>query len=89
MSTTADRRQKRKEIRFLQSESAWLQKARFALQKAEAAREKLADARDEEPEPYTLPLDDGHLALEAFEEALEARAQTLLEAVQEQRQSLR
>lgn len=86
---SAERRRKRKEIRLMNSESVWLQKALFAVRKAEEARDKLADARDEDPEPYTMPVDGNELSMEALEDALEARAKKLRETVKERRRDLR
>lgn len=86
---SSQRRQKRKEIRILQSESAWLQKALFALQKAEDAREKFADAREEDVPPFDLNLNGEILSVEEFEEALENRIQELLTDVRERRRNLR
>lgn len=83
-----ERRQKRKEIRLLQSESVWLQKALFALRKAEAAREKLADARDAEEESYTLVLDGEERSLEALEDGLEHRIEDLMRTVRTMRNNL-
>ena len=87
--SSQDRRQQRREIRLIQSESAWLQKALFALHKAEAAREKLEEAQGKDPSPYTLRMDNEPVALEAFEEALEARAQSLMAEVKARRQVMR
>lgn len=83
-----ERRQKRKEIRFIQSESVWLQKALFALHKAEAAHEKVADARDEETGDYTLKYPGGSYNIEAFESALEQRIEKLMGTVREMRGNL-
>jgi hypothetical protein len=84
-----DRRRQRKEIDIQQSESVWLQKALFALRKAEAAHEKLADARDEEPDPYTLQVEDGRLAVDSLQEALEERIKVLLATIRERRRAMR
>lgn len=83
-----ERRQKRKEIGHMQSESVWLQKALFALRKAEDAREKLADARDEAPEPYVLAVGERDVSVEELEEALDQRAERLIKTVREMRRSL-
>jgi hypothetical protein len=83
-----ERRQKRAEIRHLQSESVWLQKALFALRKAESAREMRADARDEEVSPYVLSLGEASVRVEAIEDALEERAKELIETVRQMRRNL-
>jgi hypothetical protein len=83
-----DRRRKRKEVRYLQSESVWLQKAVFALRKAEAARESLADVRDEEAEPYFLSVGDRELSIQDLDEALDVRVEALMKTVREMRRSL-
>jgi hypothetical protein len=83
-----DRRRKRKEVRYLQSESVWLQKAVFALRKAEAAREALADARDEEAGPYLLPVGGHELSIQELDEALDTRVEALMKTVREMRRSL-
>lgn len=80
-----DRRKERRQTRLMQSESAWLQKALFALRKVEDTRDRMADLRDEEPEPYTLPIDGREVPLEEVEDALEARAGAILERVRERR----
>jgi hypothetical protein len=87
--SSQDRRQQRQEIRYIQSESAWLQKALFALHKAEAAREKLEEAQGRDPSPYALTMAGERVELEVFEEALEARAQSLLAELQARRQVMR
>jgi hypothetical protein len=84
-----ERRQVRKEIRLIQSESVWLQKALFALRKAEAAREKVADAREEKQETYSFAVGGSDLLLEDLEESLEARIELLVQKVREMRKSLR
>ena len=84
-----DRRQRRKEIKLLSTESAWLQKALFALHKAEDAREKLADSQGEEASDFILDLDGKHLDVEDFQEAMENRIKTLLDEVRERRKILR
>ena len=84
-----DRRQRRKEIKLLSNESAWLQKALFALQKAEDARERLADARGEEDVEFVLELDGNELSVEEFQEAMEGRIKFLLDEVRERRKVLR
>ena len=83
-----ERRQKRKEITHLQSESVWLQKALFALRKAEDARQKLADARDESGEPYVLRVGDREVSVEELEEGLDQRAERLIKTVREMRRNL-
>jgi hypothetical protein len=87
--SSQDRRQQRQEIRYIQSESAWLQKALFALHKAETAREKLEEAQGKSPRPYALTMGGERVELEVFEEALEARAQSLLAELQARRQVMR
>ncbi len=89
MSTQAQRRQQRKEIRLIQNHSSWLQKALFALQKAETAREKLADAKDEDLERFVIEYDGEEYDVEAFEEALESRVKNLLEVTRERRRAMR
>lgn len=89
MSTQAQRRQQRKEIRLIQNHSSWLQKALFALQKAETAREKLADAKDEDLEPFVIEYEGTDYDVEAFEEALESRVKNLLEVTRERRRAMR
>ncbi len=83
-----ERRQKRKEITHLQSESVWLQKALFALRKAEDAWQKLADSREETGEPYTLRVGGREVAVEDLEEGLDQRAERLIKTVREMRRSL-
>lgn len=90
MSTQAQRRQQRKEIRLIQNHSSWLQKALFALQKAETAREKLSDAQGEdEPGPFIIEYDGDEYDVDAFEEALESRVQELLTVTRERRRAMR
>lgn len=90
MSSQAQRRQQRKEIRLIQNHSSWLQKALFALQKAETAREKLSDAKDEgDPGPLIIEHDGEEYDVEAFEEALESRVQELLTVTRERRRAMR
>lgn len=90
MSTQAQRRQQRKEIRLIQNHSSWLQKALFALQKAETAREKLADAKDEgDPGPFVIEYEGEEYDVDAFEEALENRVQELLTVTRERRRAMR
>ncbi|MEX2583195.1 MAG: hypothetical protein WD766_07965 [Gemmatimonadota bacterium] len=84
-----DRRQTRKEIRLLQGESVWLQKALFALRKAEASREKLEDDSAEELEPYAFTIQGETVLLEDIEEAIDQRAEKLVQTVREMRRSLR
>jgi hypothetical protein len=84
-----DRREVRKEIRLIQSESVWLQKALFALRKAEGAREKVADALEEEQPNYTLTVAGSELQLEDLEESLETRIEQLMQTVREMRKTLR
>lgn len=92
MATAEDKarlRRQRREIRLQNNESVWLQKALFALRKAEDVHEKLADLREEDPEPYTLTVADGEIEVEALEDALEERAQELVETVRQRRRQLR
>jgi hypothetical protein len=85
----ADQRVQRKQIHLLQDESVWLQKALFALRKAQDSAEKLYATREEEAAPYTLPLEDDELSVDAFEAALEARIATLLDKIRDMRRALR
>ncbi len=90
MPTDAEKRRRRREIRLLQSESTWLQKALFALRKAEAAHEDVADLReDDDGEPIRLAVDGRELELEPLEDAIEERAQILLDNVRRMRRELR
>lgn len=82
-------RRQRREIRLQNSESVWLQKALFALRKAEDARDKLAEVREDEPAPYVLEVADQEVEVEALEDALEERVQTLVKTVRERRRQLR
>lgn len=82
-------RRKRKEIRHLQSEAAWLQKAMFALNKAETAHGKFADMHDEDPGDYMLEVEDQSISMEALDDALDARVRGLREMTKERRQVLR
>jgi hypothetical protein len=84
-----DRRRQRREIRFIQNESAWLQKALFALNKADVARDKQEETMGRDPTPYTLTVGDERVDLEAIVDALEARARSLLSEVKARRQVLR
>lgn len=84
----AERREKRKEIRSLQSESVWLQKAVFALNKAETAREKVEEIRGNEPGTYTLDVGGRDVTLEDVEEALSNRVEALMKSVREMRRNL-
>lgn len=87
---SSERRRKRKEMRLVQNEAAWLQKALFALGKAEDAHEKLADFRDEgDPGEYSFVLDGDDVSVEAIEEAVEGRLEGLKAKLRERRQSLR
>lgn len=88
MVVSKEKRMKRRRLRALQSESAWLQKALFALRKAEAANEKAADAVDQEPEDYALTVDGDAMPIEAFEAALQDRAEVLLATTKEMRRAL-
>lgn len=83
-----ERRQKRREIGHLQSESVWLQKALFALRKVEDAREKLAEVRDAPAEPFVLTVGGREIAVQDLEEALDERAERLIKTVREMRRSL-
>jgi hypothetical protein len=90
VSTQAQRRRQRKEIRLIQNHSSWLQKALFALQKAETAREKLADARGEDdPGGFIIEYNGDRFDVDAFEEALESRVQELLTVTRERRRAMR
>lgn len=82
---TDERRKQRRETRLMQSESSWLQKALFALRKVEDTRDRIADLHDRDPESYTLEVDGRKLPLEEVEDAIEARADALLEKVRERR----
>ncbi|HUH11499.1 MAG TPA: hypothetical protein VMK65_00260 [Longimicrobiales bacterium] len=84
-----EKRRQRREIQLQNSESVWLQKALFALRKAEDVHEKLADVRAKDPAPYTLEVDGSQVELEAVEEAIERRAQGLIERVRERRRAMR
>jgi hypothetical protein len=83
------KRRKRREIRALQREATWLQKVLFGLGKAQEAREKFGDARGEPADPILLEVDGKNLPLDAIEDALETRIQSLLEVVRERRRNLR
>lgn len=82
------RRRQRTEIRLLQRESTWLQKALFAMGKAQEVREKLADTREEDASSYTVELDGEAVSMELLEDAIQARAQKLMEEVRERRRLL-
>lgn len=88
-----DKRQLRKERRYVQSESRWMQKALFALGKAQDAREKLAASRNGkkkgESEPVTMSIGDESFSLEDIREAVQDRVDVLSEDLQERRQALR
>jgi hypothetical protein len=83
-----ERRRKRKEVQYLQSESVWLQKAVFALRKAEAARDGLADVREEAVGAYELEVGGRTLGLHELDEALDVRVDALMKEVREMRRSL-
>lgn len=90
MPTDAEKRRRRREIRLLQSESTWLQKALFDLRKAESAHADVAVLRDEdETESMRLSLDGREVEIEALEDAIEDRAQRLLDTVRQMRRELR
>ena len=90
VSSQAQRRQQRKEIRLIQNHSSWLQKALFALQKAETAREKLADAQgEEELDPFVIEYDGEEYDMDAVQEALESRVSDLLAVTRERRRAMR
>lgn len=84
MSDEKKRRQRR-ETRLMQSESSWLQKALFALRKVEETRDRIADLNDRDPVSYTLEVAGKDVHLEAVEDALDARAQSLLNQIRERR----
>jgi hypothetical protein len=88
MVVSKEKRRKRRRLRALQNESAWLQKALFALWKAEAANEKAADAVDQDADEYALTVDGADMPLEVFEDALQKRADVLLATTREMRQAL-
>jgi hypothetical protein len=88
MVVSKEKRRKRRRLRALQNESAWLQKALFALRKAEAANEKAADAVDQDADEYALTVDGADMPLEVFEDALQKRADVLLATTREMRQAL-
>ena len=88
MVVSKEKRMKRRRLRALQSESAWLQKALFALRKAGAANEKAADAVDQEPAGYELTVDGDAMPIEVFEAALQHRAEVLLATTKEMRRAL-
>jgi hypothetical protein len=80
-----DKRRQRRQTRLMQSESSWLQKALFALRKVEDTRDRIDDLHDRDPGTYTLDIDGRDIPLEDVEDALEARANTLLDKVRERR----
>lgn len=82
-------RRKRREIRYLQSEAAWIQKAMFALQKAETAHGKFVDTRDEEMGEYEFKVNGGSMTLEELDEAMDDRVRELREMTKERRKVLR
>ena len=84
----AARRDKRKEIRSLQSESVWLQKAVFALNKAETAREKVDEIRGDDSGSYSVRVDGRDVALTDIEDALAERIEGLMKSVREMRRNL-
>ena len=84
----AERREKRKEIRSLQSESVWLQKAVFALNKAETAREKVDEIRGDDSGSYSVSVDGRDVALTDIEDALAERIEGLMKSVREMRRNL-
>jgi hypothetical protein len=88
MAVSEEKRRKRRRMRALQSESAWLQKALFALRKAEAASEDAAEAVEKRPEDYALRVDGEPLPLEALESALQKRAEALMATTKEMRRAL-
>ena len=86
----AEKRGRRRRLRLMQDESTWLQKALFALRKIDDAREKQADAMGEEsPGPLSLMVDGHPVNFDALEDAIEERAQTLLQTIRERRKLLR
>lgn len=82
---TDDKRQQRRETRLMQSESSWLQKALFALRKVEETRDRIADLNDRDPAPYTMEVEGRTVPLERIEDALDKRAQGLLNEIRERR----
>lgn len=80
-----DKRRQRRQTRLMQSESSWLQKALFALRKVEDTRDRIDDLHERDPETYTLEIEGKEVPLEHVEDALEARADALLEKVRERR----
>jgi hypothetical protein len=69
----------------MQQEATWLQKAVFAFGKVEDVREKIADLNEEDPDPLTIELDSGEIALDDVAEALEKRVQGTLDMLRERR----
>ncbi len=88
MAVSKEKRRKRRRMRALQSESAWLQKALFALRKAEAASEDAAEAVDTEAEEYELRVAGEMMPLEELETALQKRAEALMATTKEMRRAL-
>lgn len=87
---SSERRRKRKEMRLVQNEAAWIQKALFALGKAESAHEKLVDFREAgDPGEYAFDLKGEEVSVEEIEEALESRLSGLKEKLKARRQNLR
>lgn len=76
-----DKRLQQKINKQRDSEARWLQKMLFAAGKAKEARGKLADLREEEMNPL-IELDDGtKVPLEALEEIIEKRVDSLMHAL--------
>ncbi len=73
------KREKRKQLRFLQRQAVWLQKVGFGLQKAATARAKAYDAVDEgvEPESFTLPVDGKEVSIDKLNAAIEQRVEEI------------
>lgn len=64
-----------------ETEARWLQKMLFSLSKAKEARAKLADITGEDLNPL-ITLDDGtKVSLDALEDIVEKRVETLMDAL--------
>lgn len=78
---TDARRLQRKIDNQREIEARWLQKMMFALSKAKEARAKLADITGEDLNPL-ITLDDGtKVSLDALEDIVEKRVETLMESL--------
>jgi len=84
-----DKRQLRKERRYVQSESRWMQKALFAIGKAQDARAKLQASREDGDDPITISIGDESVPLESVRDGFEQRVEALASALQERRQVAR